>query len=188
VATTPAGSAGAVNVSVTTAGGRVSETSAYTYVAPSSSTNLIPDPGFQTSVVPADYWGSTLARSQAQVYGSTWSLAQTTTSSSGGWDLDSNLSWCVPISSTKTYTASIWVRSSAAVTVDLNLDLLTASGSYVNSAGGPNVVLVANTWTELSITGIKVTSSEALAGMEPNFSKATKGSLIYWDNMSLTSP
>ncbi len=188
VATTPAGSAGAVNVSVTTAGGRVSETSAYTYVAPSSSTNLIPDPGFQTSVVPADYWGSTLARSQAQVYGSTWSLAQTTTSSSGGWDLDSNLSWCVPISSTKTYTASIWVRSSAAVTVDLNLDLLTASGSYVNSAGGPNVVLVANTWTELSITGIKVTSSEALAGMEPNFSKATKGSLIYWDDMSLTSP
>ena len=132
--------------------------------------------------------GSTLARSQAQVYASTWSLAQTTTSSSGGWDLDSNLTWCAPISSIKTYTASIWVRSSAAVTVDLNLDLLTSTGSYVNSANGPNVALVANTWTELSMTGIKVTSTEVLGGMEPDFSQATKGTVIYWDDMSLTSP
>jgi sugar lactone lactonase YvrE len=186
-ATTPAGSAGVVAVSVTTPGGTVTDTSAYTYVAPTS-TNLIPDPGFQTTAVPADNWGSTLARSQAQVYASTWSLAQTTTSSSGGWDLDSNLTWCAPISSTKTYTASIWVRSSAAVTVDLNLDLLTSAGSYVNSANGPNVALVANTWTELSMTGIKVTSTEVLGGMEPNFSKATKGTVIYWDDMSLTIP
>jgi len=26
------------------------------------------------------------------------------------------------------------------------------------------------------------------AGMEPNFSSATKGTIIYWDDMSLTSP
>jgi hypothetical protein len=38
------------------------------------------------------------------------------------------------------------------------------------------------------MTGIKVTSTEVLGGMEPDFSKATKGTVIYWDDMSLTSP
>ena len=188
VATTPTGAAGAVNVSVTTGGGTTTDANAYTYVTPvSTSTNLIPDPGFQTSTVPADSWGSALARSQVATYSSTWSLAQTTTSSSGGWDLDSNLPWCAPISSSTTYTASIWVLSTAAVTVDLNVDLLGSNGSYVNSVNGPNVTLVPNTWTQLSVTSFKPTSSEALAGMEPNFSKATKGTVIYWDDMSLTA-
>ena len=93
-----------------------------------------------------------------------------------------------PISSTKTYTATIWVRATATVQVDLNVDLLTSTGNYVDSANGPTVTLAANTWTQLSITGIKVTSSEVLAAIEPDFSKATKGTVIYWDNMSVTSP
>ena len=187
-ATTPAGSAGAVNVSVTTPGGTVTDTAAYTYVVAGSSSNLIPDPGFETAGVPADIWGSTLARSQTVVHSGSWSLAQTATSTSGGWDLDSNVAWCAPITSTKTYTASIWVRATATAQVDLNVDLLTSKGNYVNSVNGPTVTLAANAWTQLSITGIKVTSGEVLAGMEPNFAKATKGSTIYWDDMSLTTP
>ena len=35
--------------------------------------------------------------------------------------------------------------------------------------------------------GSNLRASEAYAGMEPDFSKAAKGTLIYWDNMSLTS-
>jgi N-acetylneuraminic acid mutarotase len=188
-ATSPAGT-GTVNVTVTTTGGTSTINSAdqYTYQAAGSSSNLIPDPGFETAGVPADVWGSSLARSQTVVHSGSWSLAQTATSTSGGWDLDSNVAWSAPITSTKTYTATIWVRATAAVQVDLNVDLLTSTGNYIDSTNGPTVTLIANTWTQLTITGIKVTSSEVLAGMEPNFAKATKGTIIYWDDMSLTTP
>ena len=79
------------------------------------------------------------------------------------------------------------MEASAAVKVDIGVDLLTSSGSYVDTADGPWVSLVPNTWTKLPLTGIKPTGSEAYAGMEPDFSKAAKGTLIYWDNMSLNS-
>jgi len=182
-ATSPAGT-GTVSVTVTTTGG-TSAAQPFTYTAAAS--NLVPDPGFETSAVPADFWGSTVARSSAVVHSGSWSLAQTTTSTSGGWDLDSNPSWCAPISSTHTYTATIWVRATATVKVDLNLDLLQSTGTYVDSANGATVTLAPNVWTQLTMTGIKPTSGETSAGMEPNFSKATKGTVIYWDDMSLTA-
>ena len=91
-----------------------------------------------------------------------------------------------PISSSETYTATVWVLATATTQVDLNVDLLKSSGGYVNSANGSTVTLAANTWTPLTITGIKPTSTEVLAGMEPNFSKAAKGTIIYWDDMGLT--
>ena len=153
-----------------------------------ATTNLVPDPNFASSAVPADYWDSTLARESTVVYpGASSALAQTTTSSGGGWDLDDNPSWYAPVSSADTYSAYIWVRATAAVKVNIGVDLLTSSGSYVDTANGPWVTLVPNTWTELPLTGIKPTASELYAGMEPDFSKATKGTVIYWDNMSLTS-
>ena len=184
-ATSPAGS-GTVNVTVTTAGGTSATSAAdeFTYTA-SAAVNLIPDPGFEGSGVPADYWGSTLARSQAVVHSGSWSLAQTLTGSSGGWDLDDNPSWYASISSADTYTATIWVYATAAVKVNLSLDLLTSSGSYVDSATGPNVTLTPGTWTKLTVTGIRPTSGEVYGGMEPDFLKGTKGTVIYWDDMSL---
>jgi hypothetical protein len=164
---------------------RPTTTTTTTTVPPS---NLVPDPNFASSAVPADYWGSTLARESTVVYpGSAWALAQTTSSSSGGWDLDDNPSWYAPVSSADTYSAYIWVQATAAVKVDIGVDLLTSSGSYVDTASGPWVTLVPNTWTQLPLTGIKPTASEVYAGMEPDFSKATKSTVIYWDNMSLTS-
>ena len=187
-ATSPAGS-GTVDVTVTTPGGTSATGSAdqfsYTAAPPS---NLIPDPGFESAGVPADYWGSRLARSTAVVHSGSWSLAQTLRSSSGGWDLDSDPGWYAPISSSKTYTAGIWVRSTATVKVNLSLDLLTSDGSYVDSATGPNVTLAAGTWTHLTVTRIKPTAGEVYGGMEPDFLKGTKRTVIYWDDMSLTSP
>ncbi|MGD0809488.1 MAG: hypothetical protein ABSA91_07245 [Acidimicrobiales bacterium] len=44
-----------------------------------------------------------------------------------------------------------------------------------------------NTWTELTVSGIKPTSTEVYAGVEPDFQKAVKGTVIYWDDMDLTS-
>jgi hypothetical protein len=187
-ATAPAGT-GTVNVTVTTTAGTSATSSAdqFSYQAPPATANLLPDPGFETAGVPTDYWGSTVVRSQAVVHSGSWSLAQTTKSTSGGWDLDSNRGWYALISSGKTYTASIWVRATATVKVDVSLDLLNASGTYLDSGGGSWVTLVANTWTRLAVTGITPVSSEIYGGMEPNFSNAIKGTVIYWDDMSITS-
>jgi tripartite motif-containing protein 71 len=187
-ASSPAGS-GTVNVTVTTTGGTSATASAdqFTYQAAPPSSNLIPNPGFESAGVPNDDWGSTLARSQAVVHSGSWSLAQTLTSSSGGWDMDTNPSWYAPISSADSYTAQIWVYATASVKVNLNLDLLTSSGDYVDSATGPNVTLTAGTWTQLTLTGIRPAAGEVYGTMEPNFLKGTKGAIIYWDDMSLTS-
>jgi hypothetical protein len=120
------------------------------------------------------------------VHSGSGALVQTTTSSSGGWDLDANPSWRAPISSAYTYNAGIWVRATAAVKVDIGVDLLTSNGTYVDTSSGPSVTLVANTWTELTVSGIKPSATEVYAGFEPDFSKATKSTVIYWDDMDLT--
>ena len=165
-----------------------------TTVAPTTTTttgtgapNLIPDPGFETSAVPADYWGSTLALTTSVVHSGAQALAQTLTSTSGGWDLDDNSSWYAPVSSSSTYSASVWVRATAAVKVDIGVDLLESNGTYVKTDNSASVTLAANTWTQLTLTGIKPTSSEVYAGMEPDFSKGTKGTVIYWDDMYLAA-
>jgi hypothetical protein len=44
---------------------------------------------------------------------------------------------------------------------------------------------VANTWTELTVSEIQPSATEVYAGLEPDFSKATKGTVIYWDDMDL---
>jgi hypothetical protein len=74
------------------------------------------------------------------------------------------------------------------VKVNLSLDLLDSSGNYVDSDTGPNVTLTAGTWTHLTLTGIKPASGEVYGGMEPDFLSGTKGTVIYWDDMTLTSP
>ncbi len=188
-ATAPAGS-GTVDVRVSTTGGTSPTSGAdqFTYQAPPGPANLIPDPGFETSAVPADYWGSTVARSGAVVHSGSGALAQTVSSSTGGWELDLNPGWSAPITSAKTYSTSIWVRSTATATVDVNLDLLGSGGTYVDSVSGSWVTLAANTWTQLALTGIKPTSSEIQAVVEADFSQAATGTVIYWDDMSVTSP
>jgi hypothetical protein len=152
-----------------------------------ASANLIPDPGFETAAVPADYWGSTLAVTTKVAHSGSQALAQTVTSSSGGWDLDDNSSWYAPISSAQTYSSAVWVQATAAVRVNIGVDLLTSNGTYVDTSSGPWVTLPANTWTELTVSGIHPSTTEVYAGMEPDFSKATKGTVIYWDDMDLTS-
>jgi hypothetical protein len=55
------------------------------------------------------------------------------------------------------WTASVWVRSSVAITLGLNVTVKSA-GATVTVASGPQVTLVANTWSRLSAT---VTSTGA---------------------------
>ena len=185
--TTVAPTTTTTHATTTTTTAPTTTTTAPTTTTTVASANLIPDPSFATSAVPADSWGSRLALTKAVVYSGPQDLAQTVTSSSGGWDLDDNPSWYAPISSANTYSSTIWVRATAALKVDIGVDLLTSSGSYVGTASGPPVTLAPNTWTELTLSGIKPTATEVYAGMEPDFSKATKGAVIYWDDMSLVS-
>ena len=99
-----------------------------------------------------------MARPSAVVHSGSWALAQTARSSSGGWDLDSDCSWYSPVSSAKTYTATIWVLATTTIKVNLNVDLLNSAGRDLDAANGPTVTLAANTWTKLTVTGIKPTS------------------------------
>jgi IPT/TIG domain/Galactose oxidase, central domain/Kelch motif len=187
-ATSPAGT-GTVDVTVTTAGGTSATSTAdrFTYQAAGGTSNLIPNPGFENSGIPSDRWGSSVARSSGVVHSGSWSLAQTTTSSSGGWDLDSDSSWYAPVISGKTYGATTWVYATKTVKVNLNVDLLKSSGSYSRTVDGPTVTLVANTWTQLTVAGIKPASGHVYVGMEPNFSGASTGTIIYWDDMTLSA-
>ena len=66
--------------------------------------------------------------------------------------------------------------------------MLDASGAYVDSASGPWVTLAANTWTQLTVTGVAPTSAEPLGVLEPDFSNGASGTVIYWDDMSITTP
>ncbi len=172
-------------MTVSTAGGTSATSTAdqFTYQA-----NLISDPSFETSAVPGGYWRSTLALTSAVAHSGTWSLAQTTTSSHGGWDVDSDPAWYAPISPATTYQASIWVRANQTVKVDLDMNLLTTAGDYDSTVSSAKTTLAANTWTQLTLTGIKPAPGEAYAAIEPHFTKATTGTVIYWDDMSLTSP
>ncbi len=148
--------------------------------------NLVPNPGFEASGVPTDYWGGKLARVTTITHSGAAALAQTASSSSGGWDMDANSQWYAPISSSATYNASIWVYATKTVKVRFYVDLLGASGKYLDTVGGTSVTLTAGTWTQLSAAGLKATSSsDAYAVMEPNFSGATTGTIMYWDDMAL---
>jgi hypothetical protein len=104
------------------------------------------------------------------------------------WDLDSDPAWYAPISPATTYKASIWVRADKTVAVDLNMNLLNATGDHDTTVSSTKTTLAANTWTQLTLTSIKPAPGEAYAAIEPHFTKATTGTVIYWDDMSLTGP
>jgi hypothetical protein len=127
-----------------------------------------------------------VARSAAAAHSGTYSLAQTVSSSSGGWDLDNDPSWDALIAAGGTYTATMWVRASSTVKVVLYVDLLTRSGAYSDSAESPLVTLKPNTWTKLTAT-FTAASNQALGAMSANFSRATSGTVILYDDMSLVA-
>jgi hypothetical protein len=151
-ATSPPGS-GSVDVTVSTAGGISAASAADRFTFKRPPVNLIPDPGFEAPGVPSSYWRSTLTRTSAVAHSGTWSLAQTTRSSHGGWDLDADPGWYAPISPAEDYQASIWVQANKTVKVDLTIDLLDRAGNYVSNASSQRVTLSADTWTQLTLTG-----------------------------------
>jgi hypothetical protein len=177
----------------TTAGPSATSTAdQYTYTTPPPPpppSNLIPNSGFESPGLPQDYWGGKVARRSALVHSGGYALAQTASSTSGGWDLDADAQWYAPISASKTYTASIWVYATKPVKIRFYIDLLGSGGRYLDTVGvATAVTLTAGSWTHLTNTSVKATSSsDVSAVMEPNFSAATSGTVMYWDDMTLTA-
>ncbi|MGZ4619910.1 MAG: hypothetical protein ACXV5Q_09875 [Frankiaceae bacterium] len=66
------------------------------------------------------------------------------------------------------------------------VDPLSKSGGSLNSAGSARVTLTANTWTKLTVTFTPI-SGQVIAVFEPNSSNATKATVLYWDDMSITT-
>ena len=187
-ATSPAGT-GTVDVSVTTAAGTSAAVAAdaFSYQAPPPPPpgNLVPDPGFETAAVPGDRTGSTLARTTAPVHGGRYALAQTARSTVGGWDLDRDAAWRAPVSAGRTYTATIWVRSTTAARVTVAVDLLDADGVLDVRTNGTAVTLTPNTWTQLKV-GVTATDGDVWAAVRTGFSGTRIGSVLVWDDMSLS--
>ena len=102
--------------------------------------------------------------------------------------MDADSQWRAPITTSKTYTAGTWVYATKTVKITLYVDVLDAQGNYLTTLGGTTLTLTANTWTQLKLPTVKTTNTNAAyLVMEPNFSSATTGTVIYWDDMSLTT-
>jgi len=177
---------------ITTTTTTVPTTTTSTTTVPTTTTtvptgNLIPNPGFESNWVPADSWGSRLALETGVVHSGLQALGQTTTRRSGGWDLDHNPAWYADVAPGYRYTASIWVYATAPVRVNIGVDLLRANHAYGHSESSNWAILTPDTWTQLTVSGFQVNARTPYLGMEPDFNTATVGTVIYWDDMSLTA-
>jgi hypothetical protein len=63
---------------------------------------------------------------------------------------------------------------------------LSSTGRYVTSTGGTRLTLARGVWTLLSVT-IKAASGQSYVALEPNFSSAGVGTVVTWDDMSVTA-
>jgi hypothetical protein len=72
------------------------------------------------------------------------------------------------------------------VKVTLYAELFSAAGSYRDGPGSPRVTLQPDTWTKLTLT-FKASSGQAFVGLSPNFSGASTGTVILYDDMSVVA-
>ncbi|WP_096359439.1 hypothetical protein [Microbacterium sp. TPU 3598] len=63
-------------------------------------------------------------------------------------------STAVTVGAGRQYRTTLWVRSSAAVTVSLNIEWVTAAGAGVGATTGTPVSLTANVWKRVEVVGI----------------------------------
>jgi hypothetical protein len=156
-----------------------------TTVAPTTTTaavNLLPNPSFEEAGTPSNVWGGKAARSTASAHAGNYGLAQTTSSSSGGWDLRANRAMHAPIVAGRTYSLTMWVKASKPLKMTLYAELFSSNGSFRASPGSPRVTIPANTWTSISVT-FTASSNHAFVGPSPNFSAASSGTVISYDDM-----
>lgn len=57
----------------------------------------------------------------------------------------------VNVSAGKQYKTTLWIRSSVAVTMSLNIEWVTAAGAFISATVGTPTAIPANTWTRMQI-------------------------------------
>lgn len=127
-----------------------------------NATNLSPNGGFRQNT---NGWNTSGASSRVaggpgrdgitHFARSTFSAGQT-----GGWFNQGGEqagATAVTISGNRLHRTSLWVRSSVAASVALNIEWVNSTGAFISASNGSVVNLTANTWTKLSTTAMSPT-------------------------------
>lgn len=116
-------------------------------------TNLVANPSFETGLTGYGFNVSnfgTRAQTSAAAYTGTYGQRITATSTGtgiGGFGIYTQ----VPnLASDKSYTASVWVRSSASLPYVVTLERRNSSNTNIGTSTSPPVTLTPNTWTRLT--------------------------------------
>lgn len=94
---------------------------------------------------------STITRSTAQFHEGVASLLLTPDGTAVTVEAECN---AIPAPTGATMQLSAWVRCAVARSVNINFNWFTSAGVYLSTTAGPVVALVANTWTQITATGI----------------------------------
>jgi hypothetical protein len=92
-----------------------------------------------------------------------------------------------PATATLTYTCSLWLYSSIAITTNAlaRIDWYTAANALISSTTGTAASVAANTWTKITVTGTApATTAKANYGLNVTGSPAN-GTLLYVDAIEL---
>lgn len=157
---------------------------------PTTATQLLPDAGFESGV---GGWQSftvgTLARVSTPVHAGASALRVTPVSATAGIVGITQNSAVTASVAGKAYTASCWVRPTAAnqtATIRM-LEYTQNFGSNVKIASAVSAKLSANAWTLVSVTGSAVKSAERVIPQVYSTTATTATGTITYDDCSLTA-
>ncbi len=176
-----------VTVTVTDSAGLSSTATAGVSVSPAVPTNLIGNPGFETST---SGWnnngrtGITVTRTAGGHSGSFAAvLANTTTSTLADCTLNDSPNW-VGQTTAGTYTASMWVRADTAG-ASLKLRLREYAGSTFSGQAIGTVVLGTG-WQQVSVSYVPTVPGGSSLDLTAYTSSAPPGTCFWADDASLT--
>jgi hypothetical protein len=124
---------------------------------PPPATNLVGNPGFETSTSGWAGGGATLARVAGGHSGS-WSAALTRTKSAGAVTLDDAPNW-VSAAQARTYAAGAWVRGPAGRTAVLRVRQYRGPTLVRTTSGS---ITLSGAWQQMSVTTVAPAAGDAL--------------------------
>ncbi|MGZ4590653.1 MAG: PKD domain-containing protein, partial [Actinomycetes bacterium] len=176
-----------VTMTVTDTAGMSSTATATVSVSPAPPTNLVGNPGFETST---SGWnnngrsGITVTRTLGGHSGSYAAvLANTTTSTAADCTLNDSPNW-VGTTSAGTYVASLWVRAdSAGATLRLRMREY-ASGTFSGQAIG--TVVLSTSWQQVTVSYVPTVPGGSNIDLTAYTLSAPPGTCFWADDASIT--
>jgi hypothetical protein len=127
---------------------------------------------------------ATPTNSAAQVYAGTRSLLLTVGATASLSVASATGVAGVPVVAGRVYTASLWVRPSAARQLRADILWYTAAGAFISSSAGTASTGVVTTWTRHTLTAI-APATAAFAAIQFTSTDATNADTIYLDGLRL---